>query len=174
MTELLAWLALCGVAILLMASLVQQFRVVGPRGFWLDALALVPQWKFFGQNAVGTDPGWSDDWYVLARVAPQHSEGQPGPWQSVIGPTERTWWHFAWNPHRRSRAQLLASAERIAQTATSGPPEPTSLAYLSVLRACFEAVPPGPAEVLQFAIVATRGGKGRTMALRYLSLWHVP
>lgn len=174
LTKLLAWLALGSVAILLIASLVQQFRMLGPRGRWLDALALVPQWKFFGQDAVGRDPAWSDDWYLVARVAPQQNEGQPGPWQNVLGPAERTWWHFAWNPQIRSQAQLLVNAELIARAETMGQVEPTSLAYLSALRACFEAVAPIEDEVLQFAVVATRGRDGRTMALQYLSPWHAP
>jgi hypothetical protein len=173
LAELLAKLVLAGVAILLFASLVQQFRQVGPRGRWIDALAVVPQWKFFGQDTVGLNPAWSDDWHVLARIAPLGDVATPEPWRPVLGPAERTAWHFVWNPHNRSRAQILAFAERIGQTGAGNLPDPTGLAYLSLLRACFEAVPIGEGCVVQFAIVATRGRDERPVDLRFLSLWHV-
>lgn len=173
MAELLAKLVLAGVTILLFASLVQQFRQVGPRGRWIDALAVVPQWKFFGQDAVGLDPAWLDDWHVLARIAPLGEGVIPEPWRPVLSPTERTAWQFIWNPHNRSRAQLLAFAERIGQAGAGEMPDPTGLAYLSLLRACFEAVPIRGGHALQFAIVATRGRVERPIDLRFLSLWHV-
>lgn len=173
MTERLAWLAIAGVAILLLASLVQQFRTLGPRARWLDALALVPQWKFFGQDAVGLDPAWSDDWHVLARIAAAGGKDRPGPWQKVLGPIERSFWHFAWNPHRHSQAHLLAYAEQLAWARSADAVEPTGLAYLTLLRACFATVPLGEGESLQFAVVATRGRGERPLALHYLSPWHV-
>lgn len=173
MAELLAKLALAGVTILLFASLVQQFRRVGPRGRWLDALAVVPQWKFFGQDAVGLDPAWADDWHVIARIAPLGEAAMPEPWWPVLSPATRTGWHFAWNPHIRSRAQLLAYAERLGQASMGAPPDHTGLAYLSLLRACFESVPIREGHALQFAIIATRGRHERPIDLRFLSLWHV-
>lgn len=173
MAEILARLTLAGVSILLLASLVQQFRQVGPRGRWIDALAVVPQWKFFGQDAVSLNPAWSDDWHVLARIAPLGEATMPEPWRPVLSPAERTGWHFAWNPHNRSRALLLAYAERLGQSGVDEPSDPTGLGYLSLLRACFEAVPAGEGFVLQFAIVATRGRHERPADLRFLSQWHV-
>jgi hypothetical protein len=170
----LAKLALAGVTILLLASLVQQFRQIGPRERWLDALSLVPQWKFFGQDALDLGPAWSDDWHVLARQAPLEEAATPEPWQPVLSTPERAGWHFVWNPHCRSRAQLLACAERLGQAGPGQPPDPTSLAYLSLLRACFAAVPPGDdGHALQFAVVATRGRHDRHVDLRFLSKWHV-
>jgi hypothetical protein len=173
LAEILAKLVLAGVSMLLLASLLQQFRQVGPRGRWIDALTLVPQWKFFGQDAVGLDPAWSDDWQVLARIAPLGEATMPEPWLPVLSPATRTGWHFAWNPHSRSRALLLAYAERLGQAGVDEPPDPTGLAYLSLLRACFEAAPLGEHFALQFAIVATRGRQERPVDLRFLSLWHV-
>jgi len=173
LAEILARLALAGVAILLLASLVQQFRRAGPSRRWIDALAVVPQWKFFGQDAVSLNPAWSDDWNVVARIAPLGEAAVPEAWQSVLSPAERTGWHFAWNPRNRSRAQLLAYAERLGMSGLDEPPEPTGLAYLSLLRVCFEAVPIGEGFALQFAVVATRGRGERPVDLRFLSLWHV-
>jgi len=172
--EGLARLAFAAVAVLLLASLAQQFRTLGPRSRWLDALALVPQWKFFGQSAVGFDPAWSDDWHVRARVSTADCNEPPGLWREVLGPDERAWWHFAWNPRRRSQAQLLAYAEQLAQAKSSSAVEPTALAYLAVLRVCFAKIPLGEDEVLQFSVVATRGRGERPLSLHYLSHWHVP
>lgn len=173
MIELFASIALAAAVILLAASLVQQFRTVGSRGRLLDALALVPQWKFFAQDAVGREPDWLDDWHLLARVAANGGTDQPGPWQPVLAPAVRTGWHFLWNPHRRSRAQLLACAELLGRTNADEPVNPAGIAYLTLLRACFEGISPGSDNSLQFAIVATRGRDQRPVFLRYLSLWHV-
>jgi hypothetical protein len=173
MAEVLAWFTLAGVAILLTAAVVQQFRQIGPRGHLLDRLALVPQWKFFGQDAVGRDPAWLDDWHVLARLAAKDDATPPGPWLPVLSPAVRTGWHWVWNPHSRSRAQLLIQAESLGHADRERPAEPTALAYLALLRACFEVVQPGENQLLQFAVVATRGRDQRPVFLRFLSRWHV-
>jgi hypothetical protein len=164
---------LAGVSLLLVASVFQQFRQVGPKGAFLDSLALVPQWKFFGQDVVGGDPAWADDWHVLARVAPIGGVAAPGPWQQVLAPSVRQWWHFIWNPHDRSNALLLAYAEELGREDADISREPTGLAYLALLRACFKAVLPTDDQAVQFALVATRGRHNRTVALHYLSHWHV-
>lgn len=173
MAEQLSCFVLAGVTILLTASVLQQFRTVGPRGRLFDALALVPQWKFFGQDAVGFDPAWSDDWHVLARVAAIGDETRPTPWQPIIAPTVRTGWHFIWNPYGRSQAQLLAYAEQLGRADPAEPINPAGLAYLALLRACFDVISPANDQALQFVVVATRGRHERPIFLRYLSLWHL-
>lgn len=173
LAEQLAQIVLAAVVILLAASVLQQFRTVGPKGHLLDALALVPQWKFFAQDAVGLDPDWSDDWHVLARVAAIGDATRPTPWQPVIAPAVRSGWHFIWNPVGRSQAQLLAYAEMLGRAHPAEPINPVGLAYLTLLRACFDVVSPDRDQALQFAVVATRGRHERPVFLRYLSLWHV-
>ncbi len=173
MADAVAALIFAGVAVLLTASTLQQFRQLGPRGQWLDTLALLPQWKFFAQAAVAQDPAWSDDWHLLARIAETGSAGQAGAWQPVLWPEDRRWWQAIWNPHERSRAHLLAYAERLSQADAAELVDPTGLAYLTVLRACFRAVALSDGHMLQFAVVATRGREARAVRLRFLSLWHI-
>ncbi len=155
-----AELALALVAALLALGLVRQFAVSGPRWLLLDRLALVPQWKFFGQVGIGQDEGWCDDLHLLAR----RGEGE---WQELVWCAERRWIEALWNPHARSRDALAA---RLALLATASDVPPTALAYLTVLKHCLGALP-GEAP-LQFAIAATRGRGDRPLALKFLSGRH--
>ena len=173
-TELLSGLVLAAVAVLLLGTLAWQFTVLGPRGTLLDRLAILPQWKFFGQSRIATDPCCFDDLCLLARLGPEAAD--PGAWQEVL------WWedrpvHYAWwNPRARSRAAIGTAAQRLAITEPN--PEqrapPTALAYLTVLRHCLDALPPTTDDALQFAIALTRGRDQRTVSLAFLSAWHRP
>lgn len=156
----MAELTLALVAALLALSVARQFAVSGPRWLLLDRLALVPQWKFFGQVAIGQDKAWCDDLHLLAR------RGE-GAWQALVWCPERRWGEALWNPHARSRDAL---ALRLALLATASDVPPTALAYLTVLKHCLDTLP-GEAP-LQFAIAATRGRGERGLALRFLSHRH--
>lgn len=156
----MAELALALVAGLLGLGLVRQFAVSGPRWLLLDRLALVPQWKFFGQVAIGRDEAWCDDLHLLARRG-------AGEWRALVWRPERRWAEALWNPHARSRDALAA---QLALLATAKDVPPTALAYLTVLKHCADALP-GDAP-LQFAVAATRGRGDRPLALRFLSGRH--
>lgn len=148
------------VAALLGIGLMRQFAVSGPRWLVLDQLALVPQWKFFGQVAIGQGEALWDDLHLLAR----RGEGE---WQELVWCAERSWPEALWNPYARSRAAL---AVRLALLATAKDVPPTALACLTVLKHCLDALPGD--KPLQFAIAATRGRGERPLALRFLSGRH--
>lgn len=172
MIEVLSYLALAVVAALLAIGLAGQFTVLGRRGLLLDRLAIVPQWKFFGQNIIATDPGWSDDHHLLARSSP--AVGNPGPWTELDWCDDRPLMQALWNPRARGREELAERIEHLVrvQRCNSGPLPQESLAYLTVLRHCLDrlALPPGHA--LQFAVAVTRGRRDRSLALGPLSAWH--
>ena len=175
--DALGWLALAGVAVLLAAGLNRQFVVVGRRGELLDRLALVPQWKFFGQAHIAADETWADDLYLLARVSPDPAT--PGSWRNVLWWDDRPLGHALWNPALRSRSAVSEALLRLIQLEAdpASPAPPTALAYLTALRHCLTALPPGEGAALQFALVTTRGrggADGRPLALRFLSAWHTP
>lgn len=160
------------VVLLLAAGLMQQFRVLGPRGVLLDALALVPQWKFFGQSRIGTDPATFDDLHLIMRVS-RDAQGF-GPWQNLVWWEDRPFTSTLWNPAARSRDAIAAAMVRllVAETAGQYPAKPTALIYLTVLRHCIDSVPLAPGDALQFALVTTRGRDARPAALGFLSGWH--
>lgn len=155
------------VAVLLGVGLVRQFAVSGPRWLLLDHLGIVPQWKFFGQNAIATDPAWFDDFHLLARRA--RSDGTPGSWHELLWSDERRPGAMLWNPGLRCHDQLIDELDRLARH--PGAP-PTSLAYLAVLRLSLDRLPPGEGDALQFAVAATRGRGERGVELRFVSSWH--
>ncbi len=173
MAEGLSWLVLGLVLVALAGSVLRQFSA-GPGGRWADALALAPQWKFFAQDRVGTDPAVFDDWHVLARLAPADPALPPGAWQPLVWAQDRRWWQAVWNPGARRRDALLALAERLAQAEPHNPAQPTALAYLALLRAALAGLAPGPGLVVQFAVAATRGRGARGLRLGFVSAWHVP
>lgn len=158
---------LIGVVLLLGLSLLRQFAAAGPRWDLLDRLGIVIQWKFFGQAAIATNPSCFDDYHLLARRA---AETGPGGWSELLWSDERGPADWLWNPAQRRHLVFMTELERLAMADT--PPQPTALAYLTVLRLCLDRLRLGNGEALQFAIVATRGRGGRAVALRFISKWH--
>ena len=168
---LLPWL----VALLLALGLARQFTVSGRTGLLLDRLAIVPQWKFYGQSRIASDPSAFDDLHLLARLS--SSPVDPGAWQPLLWPEERRWIDALWSPHGRSRAAILEPALLLALgEGTAGQrARPTALTYLTVLRHCLDRLSPDEGEAIQFAILQTRGRNAngpRPTTLRFLSAWH--
>ncbi len=167
MIDTLSLVVLAVVVLLLAFGLCFQFFVSNPRWAWLDNLALVPQWKFFGQARIASDPTVFDDVHLLVR-----SDGE-GRWREVDCFPERAWHHAFWNPHLRSESAVLVATAELAEAGIAGKHvQPSSLAYLTVLRYCLDLSEPGASDALQFAIVTTRGREERQMFLRFLSEWH--
>lgn len=172
MLEPLSWLALGAVIVLLAIGLTRQFAVVGPRGVLLDRLAIIPQWKFFGQAFIAADPGWSDDLCLLARISPDPET--PGAWDNVLWWEDRPFSHAVWNPALRSRDAVGEAMMLLVQSEPDDATRvrPVALAYLTVLRGCLDRLPLADGEALQFAVAATRGRGERPVFLRFLSAWH--
>lgn len=171
--SLLPWL----VALLLSVGLTRQFAVSGRIGLLLDRLTILPQWKFYGQSRIASDPSAFDDLHLLARRSTSPTD--PGEWQPLLWPDERRWVDALWSPHGRSRAAIAEPALLLAlgEDTPGQRARPTALTYLTVLRQCLDHLPPGNGEATQFAIVQTRGRndyRPRPTTLRFLSAWHIP
>ena len=172
---MLSGLILAAVVALLLGTLAWQFTVLGRRGVLLDRLAIMPQWKFFGQSRIATDPFCFDDLCLLARLG--RDAGDAGAWREVLWWEARPFRHALWNPRGRSRAAIGTAAQRLAITEHNPQQRasPTALAYLTVLRHCLEALPPTTTDdALQFAVALTRGRDQRSVSLAFLSAWHTP
>lgn len=169
--ELAGRLVLAGTVLLLLLGLARQFAVLGRRGLLFDRLAIVPQWKFFGQVQIASDPARFDDLHLLVRTGRLEDAG---PWRELAWCEDRQLGHALWNPHLRStfavaaRMVLLADAGSRPETAAA----PTALAYLTVLRHCLDQLQSTGELPIQFAIATTRGRVGRSPILRFLSAWH--
>lgn len=171
--QLLPWL----VALLLFLGLTRQFAVSGRTGLLLDRLTIAPQWKFYGQSRIASDPSAFDDLHLLARRSTDPANA--GEWQPLLWPDERRWIDALWSPHGRSRAATLEPALLLAlgENTPGQRARPTALTYLTVLRHCLNHLPPSEGEAIQFAIVQTRGRSDshpRPTKLRFLSAWHTP
>jgi hypothetical protein len=160
------------VAVLLALGLWRQFAASDRGWLLLDQLAIVPQWKFFGQKAIVSDAGCFDDLHLLARRA--NPAGAPGDWQELVWSDERRAIEAIWNPRARSRDTLLETLGHLVFASRGGtePVPPTALSYLRLLRCCLDRLPLEQDGSLQFAIAATRGREGHAVALRFLSGWH--
>jgi hypothetical protein len=174
MTELFGNLALAVVCVLLVIGFCQQFRVLSAKGRLLDNLAIVPQWKFFGQSRIGGDITVFDDLHLLVRKSDGVSA--PGEWDEILLWTERPASAVLWNPQLKRESAIavhvlnLLLAERdLARRA-----EPTAICYLAVLRHCLAQASLSSDQMLQFAVVTTRGRQDRVVALDVLSAWHTP
>jgi hypothetical protein len=174
MIDVLSLLSLVGVVLLLLAGLDRQFRTLGPRGRLLDQLVILPQWKFFGQQRIGTDPHYFDDLCLLARISPD--QGEVGAWREILWWEDRPISHSFWNPSLRSRTAIAEAMHYLTITEPHDEQRvpPTALAYLTVLRHCLDCLPPDDDMTAQFAIAATRGRENRSVFLRFLSAWHTP
>lgn|GEM_PF-2883799 len=171
MADITAWLVLGTVLLLLALSAWQQARA-RPLHRRLDALGLVPQWKFFGQADVGPEQGALDDWHVVARLASVEPGTSPGPWQPVLWPPARPLLAALWNPAARRHGHLLDMAHLLTRAEPQHAAQPTALIYLAVLRACFAVLSPPEPVALQFAIAVTRGRGERLLAIGFVSAWH--
>lgn len=174
MVEALSLLSLAGVVALLLLGLDRQFRILGPRGQLLDRLAILPQWRFFGQSRIGTDPHCFDDLYLIARIS--SGEDKVGAWQDVLWWEDRPIADSFWNPLLRSRSAMGEAMLHLTITELDDERRvpPTALSYLTVLRQCLDCLVPDDGMAMQFAIATTRGRENRPIFLRFLSAWHSP
>ncbi len=174
MIELLSLLSLAGVVVLLVLGLDRQFRILGRRGQLLDQIAILPQWKFFGQSRIGADPQCFDDLYLIARIS--RGEGKVGAWKDVLWWEDRLITHSFWNPLLRSRSAVGEAMLHLTITELDDEQRvpPTALSYLTVLRQCLDCLVPDDDMVMQFAIATTRGRENRPIFVRFLSAWHSP
>jgi hypothetical protein len=157
--ELISTGVLVAVALLLAAGALRQFGQLGPRGVLLDALALLPQWKFFAQHDVGEESAF-DDFHLLARTS-------DGEWGALLWPDERLWHEVLWNPQQVSRAMLTSAMIDLAQHPDAAPASHSSL----ILARYALARKAGP---LQLAVATTRGRGVRGLRLVWLSHWYQP
>jgi hypothetical protein len=158
----LAELVLALVVALLAAGVLRQFGQISPRGVLLDTLALLPQWKFFGQREIAGEVGEFDDYHLLARRG-------TGAWQEVLCWRERGLLSALWDPAGPSR---LALAEQVVRLGSGETASMTALPYLIVLRHCIDRLTPDDGEAVQFAVAVTRGRSEQEPKLAFLSAWH--
>lgn len=158
MADMAATILLVGVVVLLAAGAARQFGQLGPRGVLLDALAVLPQWKFFAQSAVANDAAVFEDLHLLVRTADDE-------WRPLLWPGERRWHEALWNPGQYARALLLEAMQALARQSDA---RETAHAALILARQGLSEVG-GP---MQLAIVATRGRGARVPELVWLSPWY--
>lgn len=144
--------------------------MLGVRGQRFDSLALLPQWKFFGQAAIAKRGDTFKDYHLIARFG----SGRDDIWQEFGFSDERRWLEAVWNPHSRSTRALYENIDKLCLSVDkkADPNFQTSLAYLTVLRHCLDTIPQNAAKPLQFAVVSTLGRGRRAIAIRFLSAWH--
>lgn len=167
MTDPLGSMVVAAVVVLLALGLVRQFTTLSGRWILADRLALLPQWKFFGQTRIARDDGVFDDLHLLVRRA---ENGQPGPWQDLFWRTERGALGWLWNGQARSSAAILTRLVALAAGTDDVPP--TNLAYLTLLLYAIERTDLPAGATLQFALASTRGRGTRGPQVRFLSQWH--
>ena len=160
----LSALIVAAVLALLAATLLRQFGQLGPRGQWLDVFALLPQWKFFGQQRVDAGAIPFADWHLLAR------RGDDGG-SEVLCWDERPALRALWDPGGAARFAVYEHVLALGR-GSAGAEITTSLAYLVVLRHCFDHLP--GAEPLQFAVSTTHGRDNPAVQIAFLSAWHLP
>jgi len=160
------------VGALLVGVVWRQFVPVERIGRALDGVAILPQWRFYAQRQIGSDEGIFDDLHLIARI--RTPDGKTGPWQALLGPGERSFSAAVWHPQRRSDDQLTELMQALCPTSRKDEALPGmgSIPYLATLRFCLDAMEPAAGQVLQFAIVTTRGRRARTVDVTFLSHWH--
>jgi hypothetical protein len=159
--ELLSTGVLVAVVLLLAAGALRQFGQLSSRGVLLDALALLPQWKFFAQREVGDDAAAFDDFHLLVRGGPDLE------WEPLLWSGERRWYEVLWNPQQFARTMFCMAMEEVAAKPDA---QPTAKASLILARFAL-AQHPAP---LQLAIATTRGRGRRAPQLVWLSPWYKP
>lgn len=172
MVELLSQITLAAVALMLLLGVWRQFVLIGKRGELLDRLAVLPQWRFFGQSDIASRQDRFDDHHLLARLGT--IDGHAGSWRELIWSGERRWLDAVWNGQPRSKAEILEHTALLCRNAGSEGQSvvPSSLSYLVVLRYCLDKHPPKPDMAMQFTIVTTRGRGERQPEARLISAWH--
>lgn len=169
---MLSRLVLLFVAMMLLAGVWRQFVLQGPRGALFDSLALLPQWKFFGQSNIDKRDETFDDLHLLIRTGKAGNGAEL--WREILWNDDRHWSEVIWNPHMRSKCTVLNGMDMLCLK-RNGEEDVrilSSLAYLTVLRHCLDAHRLDPDLALQFVVVATRGRGQRPLAVRFLSAWH--
>lgn len=174
MAEALTWLIVPGVAALLLAGVIRQALPVGRVGYLLDALGLVPQWRFFAQSDIAGNAWRFADPHLLLRVASE--DGTMSAWQPVYWQDDRRAVATLWNPHRRRSEQLLEFLNVLctADRDTDPAKRTGTIPYLALLRLCLEKRPLANGESLQFAVATTLGRDRRDPEPRFVSDWHRP
>ena len=174
MIDLVGSAVLIVVCILLFVGLCQQFRVLSGKALLLNDLAIVPQWKFFGQSGIGNDVSVFDDLHLLVRVG--KPDGEPEPWSEIALWTLWSPWKTLWNPHLKSEGAIAEHALTllVSERHADNKAQPTALCYLAVLRHCFDHIKLDPQQALQFAITTSRGREERLVNVDVLSAWHHP
>jgi len=170
---MLGAIAIAAVGALLAATVLRQAGRLGPRGRLLSAIAVLPQWKFFGESRLRVRDDAYDDLHLVARdwVGGEVIE----PWRPVLSPADRRWTHAVFNPPRRADGMLLSFADDLAARPDAAANErvTTSLAYLVLLRHCLDAsTRSSDAKARQFAIIRTSGRGERVLSVAFLSRWH--
>ena len=170
--ELFARAVLFLVVAMLILSAWRQFNLLGPRGQIADSLGILPQWKFFALSSIETREDHFDDYHLLVRVADAKCE--VGSWRAIFWSEERIWFHILWNPQLNAQAGIQIRMMNIVNSGDAATTEnyQTSLAYLTLLRYCFDHALLNHGHAIQFAIVTSRGCDARPVSVRYLSAWH--
>jgi hypothetical protein len=170
--ERLSQLVLAAVALMLSLGVWRQFVQVRYRGELLDSLAILPQWRFFGQSEINSRQDKFDDYHLLARLGAVG--GPTEPWRELIWSEDRRWLDAVWNGQPRSKAAIIEHAVLLCRSTESENQTviPSSLSYLVLLRYCLDNHPPKPGLAIQFAVVATRGRGKRQPNARLISQWH--
>lgn len=159
-------------AIGLLATAVAQVRPLRRYRFALDALALVPEWRFYAQASLAGAADLARDTHIVVRD--RLADGHVGGWTPVLWPAERRLGHALWNPRLRVDALTLSIAEDLAHK-LAGAEVQQSVGYLVVLRRALAAPPAtagGAAVARQFAIVHVSGRGERALSLDFVSGWH--
>ncbi len=162
------------VSLFLLAGIGRQFTFLGPRGQILDRVGLLPQWKFFALSAFSDGKASFDDHHLLVRQ--MSKDGSREAWQEIFWNDDRHWVEMFWNPDLRSKGEIQKC---LVMLQTERPPhsnsvDPTSLNYLTALRYCLDKLALEPGNAVQFAVVTTRGRQQRSVAIRFVSAWHIP
>jgi hypothetical protein len=174
MADFTACAAFFLVITMLALSIWRQFEVLESRGQVLDSIAILPQWKFFAQNAIASSDEMFDDFHLLIRLV--DSCGNAGPWQEIFWTDEREWHEMFWSPDLRPNGEIIRRMWQVSSNRFNARELQfqTSLAYLTLLRHCLDCAKLAPDQAIQFSIVATAGRGDRPLAVRFVSAWHIP
>lgn len=131
-----------------------------------DALALLPEWRFYAQATLQSGADLARDTHIVVRD--RDSAGRICGWTPVLWPVERRLGHALWNPRMRVDTVILSIAEDIV----TGPHVQQSIGYLVVLRRALAPPRGGGAVQRQFAVVHAVGRGTRALSIDFVSAWH--
>ena len=138
-----------------------------------DALAIVPEWRFYAQASIRGAADLARDIHLVVRD--RDAGGATGGWRDVLWHGERRWRDSVWNPELRTDDAILSIAEDLAQawTPAGAPHVQQSIPYLVLLRRAIEADPATAAGIdRQFAIIHALGRGQRVVRTAFVSAWH--